>query len=112
MTQPSDQPARRRGPGKPFPKGVSQTALFTTTRKQMEAEVVADLEADGRKVSSADRLLVRRYVEMIRSRSHSDINTALKILLALQSKYSGKRAPDLTAFDRYIAEKKGQQPCE
>ena len=47
------------------------------TRRQMEAEVIADLEADGRKVTSADRLLVERYVQLLRSRSHSDTNTAL-----------------------------------
>jgi hypothetical protein len=28
------------------------------TRRQMEAEVIADLEQDGRKVTTADRLLV------------------------------------------------------
>ena len=78
----------------------------------MENEVIADLEADGRKVTSADRLLVQRYVELLRSRSHSTVNTALKIWVALSAKYAGERAPDLTAFDRYIAEKKGQQSCE
>jgi len=36
----------------------------------------------------------------------------LKVWAALAAKYAGERAPDLTAFDRYIAEKKGQQPCE
>jgi len=110
--QPSGQPKRRRGPGRPFPKGVSQSDQFMATRRQMEAEVIADLEADGRKVTSADRLLVQRYVQLLRSRSHSDTNTALKVWAALAAKYAGERAPDLTAFDRYIAEKKGQQPCE
>jgi hypothetical protein len=57
----------------------------------MESEVIADLEQDGRSVSSADRLLVRRYVELLRSRDHSDTNTALKIRAALFSKYAGKR---------------------
>ena len=90
--QPTAQP-RRRGPGRPFEKGVSQTAKFALTRAQMEAEVVGDLER-------------------VRSRSHSDTNTALKVWAALAAKYTGERAPDLTAFDRYIAEKKGQQSCE
>ena len=103
---------KRRVYGRPFPKGVSQSNQFMATRRQMENEVVADLEADGKKVTTADRLLVQRYVQMLRSKSHSDINTGLKIWHALASKYAGSRAPDMTAFDRYIAEKKGQQPCE
>ena len=103
---------KRRVYGRPFPKGVSQTAQFTTTRRQMEAEVIADLERDGRKVTSADRLLVQRYVELLRSRSHSDTNTALKVWQALCAKYAGQRQPNMTAFDRYVAEKRGQQPCE
>jgi hypothetical protein len=107
-----DEQHKRRVYGRPFPKGVSQSDQFMATRRQMEAEVIADLEADGRKVTSADRLLVQRYVQLLRSRSHSDTNTALKVWAALATKYAGRRAPDLTAFDRYIAEKKGQQPCE
>jgi hypothetical protein len=43
---------------------------------------------------------------------HSDTNTALKVWQALCAKYAGKRQANMTAFDRYVAEKKGQQPCE
>ena len=98
--------------GRPFEKGVSQKALFAKTRSAMESEVIADLEADGRKVTSADRLLVQRYVELLRSRSHSDTNTALKVWQALCAKYAGERQPNMTAFDRYVAEKRGEAPCE
>src|SRR5262249_45490040 len=101
ILQPSEQPKRRRGPGRPFPKGVSQSIQFMATRRQMEAEVIADLEADGRKVTTADRLLVQRYVELLRSRSHSDTNTALKVWTALTAKYAGKR-PGLT-LEAYAA---------
>src|SRR6516165_863289 len=97
--------------GRPFEKGVSQKALFAQTRRQMESEVIADLEQDGRKVTSADRLLVQRYVELLRSRSHSDTNTALKVWQALCAKYAGQRQPNMTAFDRYVAQKRGE-PCE
>ena len=110
--QPSEQPKRRRGPGRPFPKGVSQSIQFMATRRQMEAEVIADLEQDGRKVTTADRLLVQRYVELLRSRSHSDTNTALKVWQALCAKYAGQRQPNTTLFDRYVAEKRGEAPCE
>jgi hypothetical protein len=112
ISQPTAQPKRRRGPGRPFPKGVSQSVQFMVTRRQMESEVIADLEHDGRKVTSADRLLVQRYVELLRSRSHSDTNTALKVWQALCAKYAGKRQANMTAFDRYVAEKRGEAPCE
>ena len=92
--------------GRPFEKGVSQKALFAKTRSVMESEVIADLEAGGRKVSSADRLLVARYVELIRSRSHSDVNTAMKIWAALTSKYASKGQAGMTAFDKYVLEMK------
>jgi hypothetical protein len=111
MAQQDEQP-KRRVYGRPFPKGVSQTAQFTATRRQMEAETVADLERDGRKVSSADKLLVARYVELLRSRSHSSVNTALKIWVALAEKYAGQRQPNMTAFDRYLAQKRGEPECE
>src|SRR5215472_6813066 len=103
MAQQDEQPKRTYG--RPFEKGVSQTAKFTITRRQMEAEVIADLERDGRKVTSADRLLVQRYVELIRSRSHSDTNTALKVWAALAEKYAGQRQSNTTLFDRYVQEK-------
>ena len=106
MTSASDQPAaqpRRRGPGRPFQKGVSQTHKFAQTRSTMEAEVIRDLEAGGMTVSSADRLLVQRYVEFLRSKSHSDTNTALKIREALVQKYTGKQAPNMSAFEKYVA---------
>jgi hypothetical protein len=63
-------------------------------------------------VTSADRLLVQRYVELLRSRSHSDTNTALKVWQALCAKYAGRRQPNMTLFDRYVAEKRGEAPCE
>ena len=107
MTQQDDQQPKRVY-GRPFEKGVSQTAKFAATCQQMLDEVIADLEAGARKVSSADRLLVQRYVELIRSRSHSDVNTAMKVWAALTSKYAGKGQPNMTAFDKYLAEKKGQ----
>jgi hypothetical protein len=110
--QHDDQHRKRRVVGRPFPKGVSQSTQFMATRKQMEGEVIADLEADGRKVTSADRLLVQRYVQLLRSRSHSDTNTALKVWQALCAKYAGQRQPNMTAFDRYVAEKRGEAPCE
>jgi hypothetical protein len=69
----------------------------------MEAEVIRDLEAGGMTVSSADRLLVQRYVEFLRSKSHSDTNTALKIREALVQKYTGKQAPNMSAFEKYVA---------
>jgi hypothetical protein len=92
--------------GRPFERGVSQKALFAQSRRQMVDEVIADLEAGGRKVSSADRLLVQRYVELIRSRSHSDTNTALKVWSALAAKYAGKGQAGMTAFDKYVLEMK------
>ena len=101
--QPDGQ-QRKRVYGRPFEKGVSQTHKFAQTRSQMEAEVIADLEAGGRKVSSADKLLVQRYVQLLRSRSHSDVNTALKVFMTLTGKYTGKGASNLTAFDKYVAE--------
>jgi hypothetical protein len=58
------------------------------------------------------RLLVQRYVELLRSRSHSDTNTALKVWQALCAKYAGQRQPNTTLFDRYVAEKRGEAPCE
>jgi len=91
---PTNQP-RRRGPGRPFPKGVSQTALFTATRDQMEREFIADLEEAGREVSKADRLLVSRYIHFIRSRKNSDLNTAMKIREALIEKYA-RNQPGMT----------------
>ena len=100
--QPTGQP-RRRGRGRPFPRGESQTHKFAQTRSAMEAEVIADLEEGGRKVSSADRLLVQRYVQLLRSKSHSDVNTALKVFTTLTSKYAGKDAPNTSAFDKYVA---------
>jgi hypothetical protein len=103
--QPANQPARRRGPGRPFERGVSQSARFNQTRQQMQGEVIRDLEeASGRPVSSADRLLVARYVELLRSKSHSDVNTAMKVWAALTSKYSGKGPQNVSAFDRYVAD--------
>jgi len=104
MTPANDQPRnqpRRRGRGRPFEKGVSQTHKFAQTRSQMEAEVIADLEEGGRTVSSADRLLVQRYVELLRSRNHSDTNTALKIREALVEKYA-RNQPSMT-LERYAA---------
>ena len=103
IIQPTAQP-KRRGPGRPFPKGVSQSGLFMTTRRQMIDEVIADLEQGSRTVTSADRLLVLRYVELIRSRSHSDTNTALKIWQALAAKYAGKGQAGMSAFDKYVQE--------
>jgi hypothetical protein len=96
-----DEQPKRRVYGRPFPKGVSQSHQFMATRKQMEAEVIADLERDGRKVTSADRLLVARYVELLRSRSHSDTNTALKVWTALAEKYATQQ-PGMT-LERYAA---------
>ena len=110
-TDQQDDQHKRRVYGRPFPKGVSQSIQFMATRRQMEAEVIADLEADGRKVTSADRLLVERYVQLLRSRSHSDTNTALKVWTALAAKYAGQRQPNTTLFDRYVAEKRGETPC-
>ena len=103
MAQQDDQ-QRKRVYGRPFEKGVSQTHKHAQTRAQMLDEVVADLEAGGRKVSSADQLLVARYVELLRSRSHSDTNTALKVLDALSSKYIKNQPANMTAFDRYVQE--------
>src|SRR5262245_65548330 len=111
MGQQDDQQRKQRVYGRPFERGVSQTALFSATRKQMLDEVIADLETGGRKVTSADRLLVQRYVELLRSKSHSGANTAIKIWHALAAKYTGKEPAGLTAFDKYVAElsaKKGQ----
>ena len=45
-----DDQHKRRVFGRPFEKGVSQTAKFAKTRRQMQDEVIADLEAGGRKV--------------------------------------------------------------
>ena len=104
MTQQDDQQRKQRVYGRPFARGVSQTALFQATRKQMEDEVVRDLEEAGRRVSSADKLLVSRYVQLLRSKSHSDVNTALKVFAALTAKYAGKGASNMTAFDKYVAE--------
>jgi len=98
--QRTSQP-RRRGPGRPFPRGESQTHKFAQARSEMEREVIADLEEGGRKVSSADRLLVQRYVEFLRSKSHSDTNTALKIREALVEKYA-RNQPGMT-LERYAA---------
>src|SRR5262245_50333634 len=112
MDQQDDQQRKQRVYGRPFPKGVSQSVQFMATRRQMESEVIADLEQDGRKVTSADRLLVQRYVELLRSRSHSDTNTALKVWQALCAKYAGQRQPNTTLFDRYVAEKRGEAPCK
>src|SRR6516162_8145862 len=98
--QPTGQP-RRRGRGRPFPRGESQTHKFAQTRSAMEAEVIADLEEGGRKVSSADLLFVQRYAEFLRSKSHSDTNTALKIREALVEKYA-RNQPGMT-LERYAA---------
>jgi hypothetical protein len=77
----------------------------------MEADVVADLERGGRKVSSADRLLVQRYVELIRSRSHSDTNTALKIWQTLGDKYNSKDSvPAGSDLDAYLVHKGAATP--
>jgi hypothetical protein len=99
--QHDDQQAKRRVVGRPFQKGVSQSAKFAATREQMEAEVIADLEEFGRKVSSADKLLVARYIVLLRSRSHSDTNTALKIREALVEKYA-RNQPGMT-LEKYAA---------
>jgi|SRR6516162_9220832 hypothetical protein len=103
MAQQDDQQPKRVY-GRPFEKGVSQTAKFTATRRQMLDEVIADLERGGRKVSSADKLLVARYVELLRSKSHSHVNSAMKVYAVLTAKYSGKDASAMTAFDKYVAE--------
>jgi hypothetical protein len=94
MTQQDDQ-HRKRVVGKPFEKGVSQSALFAATRDQMEREFIADLEEAGREVSKADRLLVSRYIQFIRSRKNSDLNTAMKIREALIEKYA-RNQPGMT----------------
>jgi hypothetical protein len=99
-----DEQRKQRVYGRPFPKGVAQSELFLTTRRQMEAETIADLERDGRKVSSADKLLVQKYVQLLRSKNHSSVNTALKVWMALAEKYSGKGQPVMSAFDKYVAE--------
>jgi len=101
IDQPTGQPTRRRGPGRPFQKGVSQSAKFAATREQMEREFIADLEEYGRKVSSADRLLVARYIVLLRSRSHSDTNTALKVRESLITKYCTNQ-PGMT-LEKYAA---------
>jgi hypothetical protein len=101
-----DEAGQRKPRGRPFERGVSQKALFAQSRAQMVAEVTADLERDGRKVTSADRLLVARYVELIRSKSHSSTNSALKIWQVLADKYTGEDKPNASAFDRYLAAKK------
>ena len=80
------------------------------TRRQMESEVIADLEQDGRKVTTADRLLVQRYVELLRSRSHSDTNTALKVWQALCAKYAGQRSGTEMTLQRYAALKAQKTP--
>ena len=99
--QPTDQPTRRRGPGRPFEKGVSQTAKFAATREQMESEFIHDLEEGGREVTKADRLLVSRYIQFLRSKRNSDLNTALKIREALVEKYA-RNQPGMT-LERYAA---------
>ena len=68
----------------------------------MLADVLADLELAGKKVTSADRLLAQRYVELLRSRDHSDTNTALKIRQALYEKYAAKHAGEMT-LEKYAA---------
>jgi hypothetical protein len=106
MDEQGEQQKRRRVYGRPFPKGVSQSAQFMATRREMETEVVADLERDGRKVSAADRLLVQRYVDLLRSRSHSDTNTALKVWQALRDKYAKHQSgAGATPLARYLAER-------
>ena len=99
--QPPQQ--RKRIVGRPFERGVNQRAKFAQTRSDMEREVIRDLEAGGMKVSSADKLLVARYVQLLRSKNHSDINTALKVFTTLTGKYAGKQSPNTTAFDKYVA---------
>jgi hypothetical protein len=100
---------KRRVYGRPFPKGVAQSEVYVATRKKMQDEVVADLERNGATVSSADRLLVQRYVQMIRSKNHSDVNTGLKILAALTAKYASGKQPNMTAFDKYIRELRAEK---
>jgi hypothetical protein len=59
----------------------------------MMDEFIRDLEqAGGRKVSEADRILVERYVALIRSKSSPSLNTALKIRECLVEKYCANQA--------------------
>jgi hypothetical protein len=106
MTTASDspigRPTRRRGPGKPFQKGENQAAKYAAVRQRMMDEFIADLEsAGGRKVSEADRILVERYVALIKSKSSPSLNTALKIRETLTSKYC-TNAPGMT-LEKYAA---------
>jgi hypothetical protein len=87
---------------RPWQKGQSGNPDGRPSNSKLQAEIITDLERDGRKVTPADKLLVQRYVELLRSRSHSDTNTALKIWQALADKYAvGKR--DEMTLQRYAA---------
>ena len=99
--QHDDQQRKRRVVGKPFERGVSQTHKFTRSRLEMESEFVRDLEEGGKQVTKADRLLVERYIQFLRSRKNSDLNTALKIREALVEKYSSKQGG--MTLERYAA---------
>jgi hypothetical protein len=46
--------------------------------------------------------LAQRYVELLRSKDHSDTNTALKIRQALYDKYAAKHAGEMT-LEKYAA---------
>jgi hypothetical protein len=109
-TGPATVRQKRRVYGRPFPKGVAQSEVYVATRKKMQDEVVADLERNGATVSSADKLLVSKYVQMIRSKSHSQVNTGLKILAALTAKYAGGKQPNMTLFDKYLSQRRAGEP--
>src|SRR5262249_751462 len=93
-------PRRRRGAGRPFPKGVSGnprgSRVIIERRAAIEADLVGDMGGD---ISAADRVLLSRGVELLtrKPRSHTDavrlVNAGTRIIDKLHSKYA-KREPE------------------
>ena len=101
--QPNEQPTRRRGRGRPFPKGVSGNALGSRVIIEKRAAMLADLEREcGRPIVGTDRIMAERGIEMLtrRPRSHNEavrlLNAGSRIIDRLRARYQAEEiAPSL-----------------
>jgi hypothetical protein len=114
--QPSDQPRRRRGAGRPFPKGVSGNPSGSKQPKrylEILGCVLADLGVGGLgELSGLDRLAVEQVVQQLRraerAKDHAEAarcsRTAQQWLKDLQGRRA-KREPSGPSLREYLAKK-------
>jgi hypothetical protein len=93
--QGNEQPTRRRGPGKPWPRGTSGNPLGSRVVIEKRAATLADLEREcGGPITGPDRVLAERGIDMLtrRPRSHNEavrlLNAGSRIIAMLRAKYA------------------------